>query len=122
MDPSDERIKIARRLAHFTGRDDIEWRVGDTASDVEPFDFTFVVLQDDDPIADIPEFLSALLRRCKRQMFIVSTRDWESEGVSWLRGVQGVQASTLDFSAGHLEGPWGTANLLIIRQPPQDVA
>lgn len=118
MDPSAERIKIARRLAHFTGRDDIEWRVGDTAPDVEPFDFTFVVLHDDNPIADIPEFLSALLRRCKRQMFIVSTRDWESEGVSWL---QGVQASMLDFSAGHLEGRWGAANLLIIRQPPQDV-
>jgi hypothetical protein len=120
MDPSGERIKIARRLAHFTGRVDIEWREGDTAPDVELFDFTFVVLHDDDEIADIPEFLSALLRRCKRQMFVVSTQNWESEGVSWLQG--GEEASMLDFSAGHLEGPWGAANLLIVRQPPREAS
>lgn len=118
-DPSHERIKMARRLAHFAGRDDIGWRVGDAASDVEPFDFTFVVLHDDDAIADIPEFLSALLQRCTRQMFVVSTQDWASQDVSW---VQGAQASMLDLSARHLEGPWAAANLLIIRRPMQDVA
>lgn len=116
VDTSAERISMARRIAHFVGRGDIDWRVGDAAaaaSEGESSDFAFVVLHEDDSFDDLPTYLGGLFGRCEREMHVLSTRDWTADGVAW---AQGAPAAILDLSNRHFEGPWSKANLLIVRR------
>lgn len=107
-DPDPARVAMARRLAHFAGRGDIVWQ---TEAEPVASDVAFLVLHEDDSLADLDAHLESLFRAVTKRLFVLSTHDWQRASVTWARGAR--QVTMLDLSHRHLEGHWASANLLL---------
>ncbi|MDP6705406.1 MAG: hypothetical protein QF893_03595 [Alphaproteobacteria bacterium] len=109
------RRAMLRRLAHFTGRSDIEVLAVEADrrlyDKLPAHDHVFAVVHEDDDPMDVLERLRIWSHLVTSRLYVLSDRQWRDDD---LVGLPFDDAQLIDLSESFLEGYWSRATLLVL--------